>query len=333
VRAWDPDLRPQFTQQWNVFGEYLLTSAVSANVGYVGHKADHLVAPVEGNQPLPGQGSPSTWAPTQTRRPLYATAPLITNISTTASRGRSDYHALQASLRQRRSSSLEFLASYTLSQVKTNNLGYYGSAGVAAEGAYWMNAYEPEWNYGPAFFDARHNFVFSANYEIPYGRGRRWGSDAPAIADALLGGWMVSGIFQARTGFPITVVDGSNPSLQGVRGNERPNCVGDPVPADQTTQRWIDITAFARAPQGTWGNCPIGVARAPGYRNLDLVLAKRIEAGGERYFEFRAEAFNLTNTPSFGPPARDINAPNTFGLITTTVSTARTVELVVKFFF
>ena len=63
------------------------------------------------------------------------------------------------------------------------------------------------------------------------------------------------------------------------------------------------------------------------------MLAKRFSIGGERAFEFRAEAFNLTNTPSFGPPARDINAPNTFGTITSTVSTARTVELVLKFFF
>src|SRR5207302_2070208 len=91
VRAWDPNLRPQFTQQWNVFAEYLLTASTSANIGYVGNKATHLVTPVEGNQPLPGVGDPSTWAPLQNRRPLFATAPLITNISTTASRGRSDY--------------------------------------------------------------------------------------------------------------------------------------------------------------------------------------------------------------------------------------------------
>ena len=333
VRAWDPNLRPQFTQQWNVFAEYLLTSTMSANVGYVGHNADHLVTPVEGNQPLPGVGDVSTWLPTQQRRPLYATAPLITNISTTAARGRSDYNALQVSLRQRSMNGLEYLASYTLSQTKTNNLGYYGSGGVAAEGAYWMNTYEPEWNYGPAFFDARHNIVFSANYELPYGRGRTWGSDASPVVDAILGGWRLSGIFQARSGFPITVVDGANRSLQGQRGNERPNCIGDPVPSDQNIAHWLDINAFQRVPLGTWGNCGIGVARAPGYKNVDLVLAKRFSAGGERAFEFRAEAFNLTNTPSFGPPARNINSPNDFGQITSTVSTARTVELVIKFFF
>jgi hypothetical protein len=333
VRAWDPNLRPQFTQQWNVFVERLLTPSMSANVGYVGHNAKHLVTPVEGNQPLPGVGDPATWAPTQTRRPLFATAPLITNISTTAARGRSDYQALQASVRQRSVRGVEYLASYTLSRVRTNNLGYYGSAGVQAEGAYWMNTYEPEWNYGPAFFDARHNFVFSANYEVPFGKGRRWGSQTPTAMDAILGGWSISGILQARTGFPITVTDGSAPSLQGQRGNERPNCVGDPVPSDQNINHWLDINAFSRAPRGTWGNCGIGVARAPKYRNIDAVLAKKFSVGGDRYVEFRAEAFNLTNTPSFGPPARDINTPNTFGTITTTVSTARTGELVLKFFF
>jgi hypothetical protein len=64
-------------------------------------------------------------------------------------------------------------------------------------------------------------------------------------------------------------------------------------------------------PFGTWGNCPVGVARAAGYQNVDAVLAKQFSAGGSRYFEFRAEAFNLTNTPSFGPPARDISNTTT----------------------
>ena len=118
VRAWDPNLRPQFTQQWNVFAEYLLTPSMSANVGYVGHNADHLVTPVEGNQPLPGVGrSVDLGCRCRQRRPLYATAPLITNISTTAARGRSDYNALQVSLRQRIMQGLEYLASYTLGTV------------------------------------------------------------------------------------------------------------------------------------------------------------------------------------------------------------------------
>ena len=151
------------------------------------------------------------------------------------------------SARQRTTKGLEYLASYTLSRVRTNNLGYYGSGGVNAEGAYWMNTYEPDWNYGPAFFDARHNFVFSANYELPFGRERKWASGSSRVVDAIVGGWRVSGNFQARTGFPITVTDGRGSSLQATRGNERPNCVGDPTPGDQNINHWLDINAFRRA--------------------------------------------------------------------------------------
>src|SRR6266545_1974936 len=274
VRAFDPNIRPQFTQQWNVFAEYMLTSSMSANVGYVGHNAKYLVTPVEGNQPLPGVGDPATWAPLNSRRPLFATAPLITIFSSAASRGRSNYNALQASVRQRAWKGLEFLASYTFGKILTNNLGYYGSANVAAEGAYWVNANEAEWNYGRAFHDVRHNFIFAENYDLPWGKGRTWGSDWSGLTNAILGGWRLSAIFQARTGFPITVQDSRGSSLQAVRSPEWPNCVGNPVPANQSVtsdpkttsdQKWLDINAFARAPLGTWGNCGIGITSAPGY--------------------------------------------------------------------
>src|SRR5207247_9534689 len=230
---------------------------------------------------------------------------------------------LQASVRQRASHGFEYLASYPLGSANANQLGYYGSGGfTAAEGTYWMNAYDPELNYGPAFFDVRHNFVFSANYDLPYGRDNS-GSSA---ASALLGGWRLSGISQARTGFPITVLDGRGSSLQAVRGGERSNCIGDPVPADQTLDCWLDINAFARAPLGTWGNCGVGIARAPGYQNVDLTVSKRVGLGGARAAEVRFELFNLLNRANFRAPARDINSPNTFGQITKKLSspTART---------
>jgi hypothetical protein len=286
VRTWNPEIRPQFTHQWNVFGEYLLTRSTSVNVGYVGHNANQLIVAYEANQPLPGAGDPATWAPLQTRRPWYATNPLITNSSTTGSLGYSDYHSLQLSVRQRTLAGLDFLAGYTLANAKSNSLGFYGSGGVAAQGAYWQNSYDPDDGYGPSFFDARHNFTVAANYELPIGQGRKWGSDWGAVTNALLGGWVVSGIFQTRSGFPVTVIDGRGSSLQAVRGNERPNCVGDWKPSNQSIDNWIDINAFQRAAPGTWGNCPVGWARAPGYTNIDFTLGKRFYVGSERYFEF-----------------------------------------------
>jgi hypothetical protein len=334
VRAYDPDLRPQFSQQWNAFAEYRLSSSMSAQVGYVGHHATHLVTPVEGNQALPGVGDPLTWAPKNTRRPLFQEQPLVTTIATTAARGGSKYNSMQASVRQRTSNGLEFLASYTLGKVTTNNRGFYGVFGgtglqgvtSATEGAYWQNTYDPDAEWGPAFHDVRHNFIFSSTYELPFGKGS-------GAMKALTGGWRVGGIFQTRSGLPITVIDGRARSLQGERGSERPNCVGDPVPSDQSITHWLDINAFAAVPMGTFGNCPVGVARAPGYTNLDLMIAKRVDIGSSRYGEFRLEAFNALNHPSFGPPARDISVPNTFGIITNTISSPRVVELVFKFYF
>jgi hypothetical protein len=109
--------------------------------------------------------------------------------------------------------------------------------------------------------------------------------------------------------------------------------VGNWKPADQSINKWLDINGFAAAPLGTFGNCPIGVARAPGYWNLDMVLAKRFAVGGSHFAELRLEAFNALNHPSFGPPQRNIAAPNTFGLITSTISAPRVIELVLKYSF
>jgi hypothetical protein len=343
VRAYDPNLRPQFSQQWNTFVEYQVTSSMSAQVGYVGHHADHLVTPVEGNQALPGVGDPATWAAKNTRRPLFGVQPLVTTIATTAARGSSRHHSMQTSVRQRNLHGLELMASYTLGSTRTNNRGFYGVFGgtglqgvtSATEGAYWQNTYNPDAEWGPAFHDARHNLVVSGTWPLPFGKGRRVGSDWSGLTDALLGGWQLGGIATARTGLPVTVIDGRARSLQGERGAERPNCVGDWKPSNQSLTTWLDINGFAAAPLGTFGNCSVGVARAPGYRNVDLVVSKRIDyaGGGSKYAEFRVEAFNVFNIPSFGPPARDISVPNTFGVITSTVSSPRVVELVFKLYF
>jgi len=332
VRAWDPNLRPQFTQQWNVFAEYLLGSRSSINVGYVGNKSSHLVTPIEGNQPLPGTGDPSTWLPLQQRRPLYPFNPLITNISTTASRGRSDYHALQASFKQRLWNGFEFLANYTLGRANSNNLGYYGSGGVASEGAYPVNSYDIEANYGPAFFDARHIFSVAGSYELPFGRERKFGADWNRALDAVLGGWSTSFAVTAHSGFPITVQDSSNPSLQATRSTPWPNRIGSGKVDNPTLEHWIDRSAFVSAPLGTFGDAGVGILRAPSYWNLDMSISKRFLTIGNQYFLFRGELFNALNHPNFGPPDRNIQSQN-FGTITSTVGDARVAQLVVKYYF
>lgn len=332
LRAWDPNLRPQFTQQWNVFAEYLIGPRSSINIGYVGNKSKYLVTPIEGNQPLPGVGAPSTWASTQVRRPLYAFNPLITNISTTASRGRSDYNALQASFKQRAFKGLEFLFNYTLSEANSNNLGYYGSGGVASEGAYPVNSYDIEANYGPAFFDARHIVSLSGSYDLPFGHDRQIGANWNRALDALLGGWGASFGLTAHTGYPITVQDSVRRSLQGTRSTEWPDRIGSGEVDNPTLERWIDINAFTPAALGTFGNAGVGILRAPSYWNLDFSLSKRFRTVGRQSFMFRAEAFNILNHPNFGPPDRNIRSQN-FGTITSTIGDPRVIQLVGKYYF
>lgn len=332
LRAWDPNLRPQFTQQWNVFAEYLLGPRSSINVGYVGNKSKYLVTPIEGNQPLPGVGDPSTWAPLQERRPLYAFNPLITNISTTASRGRADYNALQATFKQRTFKGLDFVFNYTLSKANSNNLGYYGSGGVASEGAYPVNSYDIEANYGPAFFDTRHIVSLAGSYELPFGRDRQFGANWNRGVDAVLGGWGASFALTAHTGYPITVQDGVRRSLQSTRSAEWPNRIGSGEVSNATIENWLDINAFEPAALGTFGNAGVGILRAPGYWNLDFSLSKRITTIGRQYFLIRGEAFNVLNNVNFGTPDRNIRSQN-FGTITGTIGDARVIQLVAKYYF
>src|SRR4029453_1764094 len=95
------------------------------------------------------------------------------------------YNSLQASVRQRTSTGVEFMASYTFGKTRTNNRGFYGVFGgtglqgvtSATEGAYWQNTYDPDAEWGPAFHDVRHNFILSGTYELPLGKGRTWGPE------------------------------------------------------------------------------------------------------------------------------------------------------------
>ncbi len=351
LRIWSPTLRPQFTQQWNLTLEYQLMKNTAISAGYVGHFATHLVAPSDINQPLPGAGPAANaagtilWAAAQTRRPLYSIYPDVTQTSVTDSWAKSKYHSLQVSLRQRLTTGLEFMASYTLSKTMTDNLGYYGSGGVSAQGAYSGNAYNRKYNYGPAFFDARHNLVVSSSYDLPFGTGKAFGSNWAGPVQALLGGWNFGNIFQLRGGFPITITLGTARSLQAPRGPERPNTVAAVTTNSSTPDCYIpnplnpfcpsgSTSSFTLPDLGTFGSTGVGTVYAPGFFNWDSSIGKKFYITEHKYFDFRAEFFNFTNHPSFAAPDRSWTATSrTFGQITGVVSPARNLEFALKFHF
>ena len=346
LRIWNPDLRPQFTQQWNLTLEHQLFKSTSVSAAYVGHWATHLVAPTDINQPLPGTGPASGWIAAQLRRPLYSLYPDVTQTSVTDSWSISKYHSLQVSGRQRFARGLEFLASYTLSKTMTDNRGYYGSGGVAAQAAYSANAYNRHaYNYGSAFFDARHNLTVASTYDLPVGKGRSFGNDWHPVVNALVGGWNVGNIVSYHTGFPVTVRLNQARSLQAPRGEERPNLIGQPALNPAIPDCYIanpnnkfcpanSTTAFALPDLGTFGSAGVGILTAPGYFNWDFSVGKKFYISEHKYFDFRSEFFNFSNHPNFNPP--DIlwtPTSTTFGQITSTVNSARQLEFALKFHF
>jgi outer membrane receptor protein involved in Fe transport len=337
-RIFAPDLRPQLTKQWNVFVERKVTNALSAQLGYVGSRSSHMVVPFDFNQPEPGTGPVSTWLPLDQRRPLYALNPAVGTTSGTNSIGVGKYDALQASLRQRPVEGLEFLASFTYGKALSDNIGYYGVGWgqTAVQGFYYLDSTDPLRDYGPSPYDVRRLLSFSANYELPIGKGRKVGSDWGTATDALLGGWSINTIFQARSGLALTVWDGAGQSLQATRSLEKPNrlCSGK-TDASGPDDIWIDINCFTHAPAGVFGNSGTGILHGPGYWNLDLGLTKDFHLSEQRFATFKIEAFNVFNHPNFaiGQDAANMADPTSFGKILNTFSAPRIVELVLKFTF
>ncbi len=293
---------------------------MSAQVGYVGHHATKLVAPVEGNQPLPGRGRPldvgaARHAPTALSRSSRSSRPSRPR----RRRARSNYNALQASVRQRDWNGLEFLASYTFSKILTNNLGYYGSAGVAAEGAYWVNAYDAGVELRsrlprrPPQLRLRRQLraAVGQGQEVGLGVGRADRRD-PGRLEGL---GHPTRCARASPSPSRTATDGR---CRGPRSTERPNCVGQPgarepehhVGPERSQRQQVarHQRVSRRPPLGTFGNCGIGIVDAPGYTNIDPLLAKRFNVGGARYLEFRAEAFNALQPPELRP-ARVATSP------------------------
>jgi hypothetical protein len=348
LRAWNPDLRPAFIQQWNLTLEHQFSNTLSLSVGYVGQKGTQLVNPREFNQPLPDPGPPSTWRPLNQRRPLFAAQPTWTQISGTDSSSKMFYNSLQVTGRKRFSKGLEFIGNYTFSRTLTDNRGYYGKGGaVSSEGAYWQNAYDRHGDWGPAFFDATHIVSLGGTYAVPFGQRRSYGQHWNRITDSVLGGWNLGYIVSGHSGFPVTIF-ANDQSLQAVRGNTRANYYRGALDyTGQTVDAWFGSSnQFCRTPgidngtcsfgdpaPGSFGNSGKGLGRAPNFKNLDMSIGKEFRVTERQHLEFRAEFFNMLNHPNFGPPTANIDAPATFGAITRVINTPRNIQLGLKYFF
>jgi len=179
-------------------------------------------------------------------------------------------------------------------------------------------------------FDVPHNLAISAGYELPFGRERRFLSDPPAVVDGILGGWQFQGIYVWRSGRPFTPTISVDRANTGV-GGQRPDRLGSGEIEDPTVEVWFDKTAFALPAQFTYGNSGGNILREDSYKTLDFSLFKLFRIGTHR-LQFRAEAFNVTNTPSFSAPNTAIDT-TTGGRVTSTASAPRQMQFALKYDF
>ena len=329
IRLWDPFVRPANVQQWSMIIEYQLPAQTVFSAGYVGQHGTHLVVPMPYFQKRLLPDGKTERSPYLSGNPQLAK---IAQISGTESNGNQRYDSLQVQLRKRYSSGLEYQLSYTFSKGMSDAIGYYGEGGQAAsQSAYWQYLYDRKAEWGPTYFDAKHMLTFVHVYEMPFGRGRTFGSDWNRGLDGVLGGWQLGGILTLRSGFPLTITasDRSGTTSRGARANRVGNGEGPKEVGRGTT--WLDKSAFTETVAGTLGNSGVGVVRGPGLAQYDLSVHKFFPITERYRLEFRAEFFNLTNTPHFNSPNRS-RSSGTFGEITSAQGD-RNIQFALKFSF
>jgi hypothetical protein len=198
-------------------------------------------------------------------------------------------------------------------------------------------------------FDTRHRFVLGGVYELPVGKGKIWNIQNSA-ANTLFGGWDLSSSLTIQSGVPQNLtIGGVDNASTGNQGTDRPSYsgVGNGYAANRTPSRWYDPASFVEAPAGTFGNLGRNAMITPHFQSIDLALHKRFQLpyNDQHVVQFRLEAFNVFNHPSWGAPTANIlsgaaitgaasNAAHQgFGVISTTAIPMRQLQMALKYSF
>ncbi len=352
-----PNLPLPYTQDWDLNVQRSFGSDLLFEIGYVGTKGTKLPRFIEANPAIyvpgfdPVTGQPNSTSGNADNRRLYSGCTLAANspsciYSSTgliAGIANSSYNALETSLRKRFSHGVSFMASYTLSKTidDASSFNMTGSAAkpVAGENDLAQNPFNLAAERGLSLFDARHRFVLSYQWELPFWKQPRgWYEQA-------LGGWQLNGIATVMSGTPFTVFDshdvsvqGGAPEITGFSAN-RPNLVSgqNPNAGSHSVSAWLNASAFQaitqdpNSPVQQFGTAGRNIATGPAYRDWDFSAFKNIRLAEGKQLQFRAELFNFLNHANYRLPDSDISS-TTFNYILE-AQDPREIQLALKFLF
>ena len=345
MRGTEAAPKTPYTEGWNLSLERSLSSDIVATASYVGNTGRHLLTNIDGNSPLaaaaPGHGS-------NNQRPF----PDAGGSANVVNEGISTYHALQSKIEKRMSHGYNLLATYTWSHSLDDVDTPLGSGGDSGNSNYYLVPLKYDYSNSP--WDTRHRLTFNALYQLPFGKGRQF-LNTNAIADAVVGGWSVNTTFTAQTGnyftvYPSGIETPSNIGSRAIRtGN--PYSAGGTAPNSSVTcptsvknhEHWFNPCAFANPWDATAGSphellpgnfltnlgtiaSYVGGRRnqitGPGFNRVNASIFKSFNVYHESKLDFRADIFNVLNTPALGNPS-DSNIDANAGQITGTRSLQR----------
>lgn len=315
VSQWmvDPNFKTPVFDQWNAGIERELPGNMTLDANYVGSNGRHEDWGPTLNVPSPGPGAQ------QPRRPY----PYMLQQWFDQSVGDSRYNALQVTVQEHANHGLTFLAAYTLSHANADGC----NLGASCES---QNPYNRRSDYGTSDLNEKSVFTVAFTAQSPYTK-----SPNRLLANTA-GGWALNGIVQETSGQPYQVNAGGDPLNIGCCLTERMNVTGNPNsgPGIHTRQEWFNTSAFTPPTGFTYGNEKVNSYVSQHFNDVDMSLFRNFHVGlgEERYFEFRAETFNLFNNVVWGTPDSG-NTDANYGQITGQRNSPRQLQMSLKFYY